>query len=142
MPDEIKELIRDCYDGRITRRQFLRRAVIFTGSFAAANALITGSMQSHVAAQVDRGDSTILSQNVEYIGKAGTVFALSCSRFGGGQLSRARADPRESGIERSYPRRGAPLGQRRIRDAGTRLSFSPRWNAEGESKKGRIEQYP
>jgi carboxymethylenebutenolidase len=75
MPEEIKELIRDYYDGRITRRQFLRRAVIFTGSFAAANALITGSMQSHAADQVDRSDSTILSQNVEYVGKAGTVFA-------------------------------------------------------------------
>jgi carboxymethylenebutenolidase len=84
MPEEMKELIRDYYDGRITRRQFLRRAVIFTGSFAAANALITGHFQSDAADQVDPGDSTILWQNVEYVGKAGAVFAYLARPSGAG----------------------------------------------------------
>jgi carboxymethylenebutenolidase len=75
MPEEIKELIRDYHDGRITRRQFLRRAVIFTGSLAAANALITGPMPARAAGQVDPDDPTILWHNVEYAGKAGAVFA-------------------------------------------------------------------
>jgi carboxymethylenebutenolidase len=74
MPEEIKELIRDYHDGRITRRQFMQRAAVFTGSFAAANALITELIPSGAAGQVDSGDPAILWHNVEYTGKAGAVF--------------------------------------------------------------------
>ena len=74
MPEEIKELIRDYRDGKINRREFMRRAVIFTGSLAAADALIAGLMTSRAVAQVDPGDPSILWHNIEYTGKAGPVF--------------------------------------------------------------------
>jgi hypothetical protein len=46
MPEEIKKLIRDYHDGKITRREFMRRAVILTGSLAIADGLIDGASRS------------------------------------------------------------------------------------------------
>lgn len=36
MPEEVKQLIQQYQEGTITRREFIRRAVAITGSFAAA----------------------------------------------------------------------------------------------------------
>ena len=74
MPQEIKKLIRDYHDGKITRREFMRRAVILTGSLAIADGLIDSASPASVAAQVDPNDPAILWHNVEYNGKAGPVF--------------------------------------------------------------------
>jgi carboxymethylenebutenolidase len=74
MPEEIKELIRNYRAGKITRREFMQQAAIFTGSLAAASALMT-SLSPKVAAQVDPADPSILWHNIEYAGKGGTVFA-------------------------------------------------------------------
>jgi len=74
MAEKIKELIREYREGRISRREFMRRAIIVTGSLAAANSLI-GSLlprDSH-AAQVDPNDPAILTHNVAYESKAGPV---------------------------------------------------------------------
>ncbi|HSE86375.1 MAG TPA: dienelactone hydrolase family protein [Candidatus Binatia bacterium] len=74
MAEKLKELMRDYQEGRISRRDFMRQAVIATGSLAAANSLI-GSLlprDSH-AAQVDPNDPAILTHNVTYEGKAGPV---------------------------------------------------------------------
>jgi carboxymethylenebutenolidase len=73
MPEEIKKLIHDYHDGKITRREFMRRAVILTGSLAIADALIDSASPASVAAQVDPSDPAILWHNVEYNGKAGPV---------------------------------------------------------------------
>ncbi len=74
MPKEIRELIRDYRDGRITRREFMRRAIIFTGSVATAHTLIDGLWPVSAAAQVDPGDPAVLWHNIEYPGKAGRIF--------------------------------------------------------------------
>lgn len=75
MPEEVRKLIQDYEDGRITRRDFIRRAVAITGSFAAANALIQSFIPSiGYAAQVDPNDPGLASSEVEYAGKAGPVF--------------------------------------------------------------------
>ena len=37
MPGEVKELIKDYQEGKITRRQFFRRAVVLTGSLEVLN---------------------------------------------------------------------------------------------------------
>jgi carboxymethylenebutenolidase len=74
MAEELKELLREYQKGGISRREFMRQAVIATGSVAAANSLI-GSLlprDSH-AAQVDPNDPAILTHNVTYEGKAGPV---------------------------------------------------------------------
>ena len=73
MPEEIKELIRDYRDGRITRREFMRRAVVLTGSLAVADTLIDAILPASAAAQVDPSDPSVLWHNVEYAGKAGPV---------------------------------------------------------------------
>ena len=74
MAEKLKELLREYQEGGISRREFMRQAVIVTGSLAAANSLIGGLMppDSH-AAQVAPTDPTILTHNVAYEGKAGPV---------------------------------------------------------------------
>jgi carboxymethylenebutenolidase len=73
MSEEISELIQDYRDGKITRRGFMRRLAILTGSVAGANALIAGLMQDSATAQVQPSDPAILWHNIEYAGKAGPV---------------------------------------------------------------------
>lgn len=74
MPEEIRKLIQDYREGKITRRGFMRRLAILTGSVAGANALVAGLMQDSAAAQVDANDPAILWHNVQYAGKAGPVY--------------------------------------------------------------------
>jgi carboxymethylenebutenolidase len=75
MPEELKELVQQYQEGRISRRDFMRQAVVFTGSLAAANSLIDTLMPSGVeAAMVPETDPDILTHNVEYKGKAGPVY--------------------------------------------------------------------
>lgn len=75
MAEKLKELIRDYQEGKISRRDFMRQAIIATGSLAAANSLIGGLLptESH-AAQVAVTDPDIVTHNVTYEGKAGPVF--------------------------------------------------------------------
>ena len=40
MPEELKEAYREYQDGRISRREFMQKAVVITGSLAAANSLL------------------------------------------------------------------------------------------------------
>ena len=74
MSEEIRELIRDYRNGKMSRREFMGRAVALTGSLAAANALISSLLGSSAGAQVDSRDPAVVSQDVEYNGKAGPVF--------------------------------------------------------------------
>ena len=65
MPEEVKKLIQEYQDGKITRREFIRRAVAITGSFAAANALIQSFIPSiGYAAQVEPNDPALVSSEV------------------------------------------------------------------------------
>jgi carboxymethylenebutenolidase len=74
MAEELKKLVREYEEGRVSRREFMRQAVMITGSLAAANSLIGGLLvpQSH-AAQIAPNDPDILTHNVTYEGKAGPV---------------------------------------------------------------------
>ena len=76
MPEELKAVYRAYRDGKISRREFIQKAVIVTGSLAAANGLaeILAPLDAK-AAQSSPGEATILTHDVEYRGKAGTVFA-------------------------------------------------------------------
>ncbi len=70
MAEQIKELIREYQEGKISRREFMRQAVMVTGSLAAANSLIGALMpSSSIAASVPEGDPEILTHNVRYAGK-------------------------------------------------------------------------
>lgn len=72
MPEELKDLYREYQDGKISRREFMQKAIIITGSLAAANSLVGNLAQ---AAQSAPDDPAILTHNVEYQGKAGPVLA-------------------------------------------------------------------
>jgi len=75
MAEKIKELIREYQDGRISRREFMRQAILLTGSLAAANNLIgTLLLSSSHAAQVPESDQEILTHNIQFDGKAGSVW--------------------------------------------------------------------
>jgi carboxymethylenebutenolidase len=98
MPEEVKKLIQEYQEGNITRREFIRRAVAITGSFAAANALIQSFIPSFgYAAQVDPNDPALVSTNVEFTGKAGTVL---------GYLSRLKASGKYPAIIVIHENRG------------------------------------
>jgi carboxymethylenebutenolidase len=74
MAEKLEELLREYEEGKISRRDFMRQAVVVTGSVAAANSII-GSLlprDSH-AAQVDPNDPAILTHNVAYESKVGPV---------------------------------------------------------------------
>ena len=76
MAEEIKRLLEELRDGRLSRREFMSRAIMITGSLAAANAIIGALAPAEVAAaQVDENDPTILTHNVSYDGKAGKIAA-------------------------------------------------------------------
>jgi carboxymethylenebutenolidase len=76
MPEELKEAYREYQNGKISRREFIQKAIIVTGSFAAANSLVGGFAPADVqATQSAPNDPDILTHNVEYQGKAGSVLA-------------------------------------------------------------------
>lgn len=76
MAEEIKRLLEELRDGRLSRREFMSRAIMITGSLAAANAIIGALAPAEVAAaQVEENDPTILTHNISYDGKAGKVAA-------------------------------------------------------------------
>jgi carboxymethylenebutenolidase len=74
MPEKVKRVLKEYEEGGISRREFMREAVIATGSLAAANSLIGGLLAPHSdAAQVAPNDPDVLTHNVKYEGKAGPV---------------------------------------------------------------------
>lgn len=75
MAEKFTALIRDYREGKITRRQFMRRAVAMTGSLVAANTMLDQLVQpSAYGAEVDPADPAVLSHEVDFLGKAATVF--------------------------------------------------------------------
>jgi carboxymethylenebutenolidase len=75
MAEEISELIRKYQDGKITRREFMFKALALTGSLAASQALIGPLADSHAcAAEVDPNDPMLLCHDVEYSGRATPVY--------------------------------------------------------------------
>jgi carboxymethylenebutenolidase len=74
MPEELRRIYRDYQEGKISRRDFISKAVLATGSLAAVNNILGGTAGAE-AAVVAASDPDILTHNVEYQGKAGPVVA-------------------------------------------------------------------
>jgi hypothetical protein len=77
MAEKINELIRDYRAGKFTRRGFMRRAILLTGSLAAANALLTHFYPSTASAQVTASDPAVLWHEVEFTGKRDRFSVIS-----------------------------------------------------------------
>jgi carboxymethylenebutenolidase len=75
MAEQFKALILEYHSGKLTRRQFMRRALALTGSFAIANSLLdqAGDFTVH-GAEVDPADPAVLAHEVDFPGKAANVF--------------------------------------------------------------------
>lgn len=76
MPEEIKKLVDEYRDGLISRRDFIQRAVLVTGSLAAAATLFDslGLAPPAYAAQVDPKDPGLTTKSVQFPGPAGTIY--------------------------------------------------------------------
>jgi len=87
MAEELKKLIHEYETGRISRREFMRRAVVTTGSLAAANSVIGSLLPADsYAAQVAANDRDVLTHNVSYEGKAGPVAGYLARPMNAGQF--------------------------------------------------------
>lgn len=66
MPEDLKYLAKDYHAGKITRREFMQRAIILTGSVAVASSLLDSLSPSVAHAdQVDANDPALISTNVK-----------------------------------------------------------------------------
>ena len=78
MPEEIKKLVEEYRDGRLSRREFIQKAVVLTGSLAAATTLIDSLLAPSARAaqaQTDPNDPALASTTVQFPGPAGTIYA-------------------------------------------------------------------
>ncbi len=68
MAEDLKYLMESYRAGTITRREFLRRAMLWTGSMAVASSLLDSLSPSdvHAANQVDPNDPALISTDVKY----------------------------------------------------------------------------
>jgi carboxymethylenebutenolidase len=111
MPEEVKELIKDYQEGKITRRDFIQKAVVFTGSLAVATNLIDSFIPSaSYADMVDPNDPGLVSEEVQFPGKAGTV---------SGYQTRPKAPGKYPGVIVIHANQG--IGDH-IRDVARRLA--------------------
>lgn len=87
MPETVAELVQEYRKGGISRREFIRRAVILTGSFAAATSLVESLLPHLVhAAQVDPNDPGLTSSDVKFAAEDGAAIS--------GYLTRPKGDER------------------------------------------------
>src|SRR5512144_1673647 len=67
MPEDLERLLESYRAGTITRREFIRRAVLWTGSVAIASSLLDSLTPAAVNAnQVDPNDPALTSADVQY----------------------------------------------------------------------------
>ncbi|HEX9880396.1 MAG TPA: dienelactone hydrolase family protein [Candidatus Binatia bacterium] len=85
MAQDAKELVNEFREGRIDRREFMRRAVLLTGSLAAASGLIDSLLPSPARGAItEPNDPALLSEEIQYTGKAGTVYGYLSRPKGAG----------------------------------------------------------
>ena len=111
MAEEIKKLVDEYRDGKITRREFIQKAVLLTGSLATATSLLDSLFSPLAyAAQVDPNDSALASGPVQFPGPAGTIF---------GYQTRPKAAGKYPGIVVIHENRGI---NDHIRDVARRFA--------------------
>jgi carboxymethylenebutenolidase len=74
MPEEIKLLVEEYRDGLISRRDFIQKAVVLTGSLAAATNLVACAVGANGESARTQPDGAFISTNVQYPGKAGPIY--------------------------------------------------------------------
>lgn len=81
MAENIEKLAQEYRDGTISRREFIRRAVVLTGSLAAATSLIDSLFSTAgYAAQVDPNDPALTSSEIKYASTDGMSIGAYLTR--------------------------------------------------------------
>ena len=103
MAEKLKELLREYQEGKISRRDFMRQAVIITGSLAAANSLIGGLIPTRLPRCAGSGQRIpiVLTHNVRIPGQSRSGVRLSRPPDETREVSGHNRDPRERGTQRS-----------------------------------------
>jgi carboxymethylenebutenolidase len=85
MMEKIDTMLQEYREGRISRREFIHRAVVLTGSLVAAATLVdlVGPQTSH-ANLVDPNDSALISSDIKYSSTDGTAIGAYLTRPKGG----------------------------------------------------------
>jgi len=111
MSDEIKLLAYRYRDGTISRREFIQRAVLLTGSLAAAMSLVDSLLPYPArAAQVDSNDSALTSSDVKFAADGSAI---------SGYMSRPKGDAKRPAVVVVHEWRGI---NDHIRDVARRLA--------------------
>ncbi|HXG53627.1 MAG TPA: dienelactone hydrolase family protein [candidate division Zixibacteria bacterium] len=137
MAEKIKALIREYREGRLSRREFMRQAVLATGTLAGADSLIRSLIPSGAhAAQVPETDPAILTHNVEYKGKAGPIFGYLARPVKAGRYPAVIVIHENRGLNdhiRDMARRFAKEGYVALApDYLSRAGGTPKVNPKGE----------
>ena len=81
MAETVEKLLQEYQDGGISRREFIQRAVVLTGSLATATSLIDLLLSSEApAAQVDPNDPALTSLEVKFAAPDGAAISGYLSR--------------------------------------------------------------
>jgi carboxymethylenebutenolidase len=75
MAEEIKKLVEEYRDGKLSRREFIQKAIVLTGSLAAATNLIACAVGANGESAQTQPDAALVSTNVQFKGPAGTIYA-------------------------------------------------------------------
>ena len=143
MAEELKKLVREYEEGRVSRREFMRQAVMITGSLAAANSLIGGLLVPRSdAAQVAPNDPDVLTHNVTYEGKTGPVFGYLARPMKAGKYPGVIVIHENARTVRSRPRCRAPFCQGGICRSRPGLPFPPRRDDQSQPQRWRLAQHP
>jgi carboxymethylenebutenolidase len=91
MGETVEKLVQEFHAGKMSRREFIRQAVVLTGSLAAAISLIDAPIfSSAYAAQVDPNDPALTSSNINFAAEDGASI--------GGYLTRPKGDERRPAV--------------------------------------------
>lgn len=91
MAGNVEKLAQEYRDGKITRREFIQKAAVLTGSLAAATSLIDSLLSpSAYAAQIDPNDPALTSSDFKFTANDGAAIS--------GYLSRPKGDGRHPAV--------------------------------------------
>ncbi len=112
MAEKVRELVQQCHEGNISRREFAYRAVAFTGSLAAATFFAdTLFGPDAYSAQVDPNDPSLASSDVKFSSTDGAAIS--------GYLTRPKDDVNHPAVVVIHENRGL---QDPLRDVARRLA--------------------
>jgi carboxymethylenebutenolidase len=75
MPEDLRELCQQYEQGKISRRDFITRAVVMTGSLAAVSSVLPDAVKEAFGASVPADDPALRTETIAYPGKGGQVSA-------------------------------------------------------------------